>query len=230
MTAPQENTDATASKVEETGAAAEAEATTETGQQATETGAEGEAAEAAKTESEGEGTEKEGEKAKAEEPSGAPEAYQDFTTPEGVELDATALGDFKEQAKALNLNQAQAQSVVDLGVKLQQSWTDQTNAEIDKTITGWVETVKADPDLGGEALEKNLALAKGVADRFGSETFKTELLEKYRLGDHPEFIRFCRDVAKAVSEDGMVSATGEAKPSRAFGEGWFDHPTSKSTT
>ena len=222
MTAPQDTTDVTASKVEPD-ATAEAAQPTDQNQQAPE--AQGEPAQADKPE--GEGTEQEGEKAKAEEPSGAPEAYSDFTLPEGVELDETVLGDFKTQAKELNLGQAQAQSVVDLGIKLQQSWTDKANAEIDKTIAGWVETAKTDPDLGGEALEKNLALAKSVADRFGSETFKTELLEKYRLGDHPEFIRFCRDVAKAVSEDSLVSATGEAKPTRAFGEGWYDNPTSK---
>jgi len=36
-------------------------------------------------------------------PQGAPEAYEDFSVPEGVELDAELLGEFKNVAKELNL-------------------------------------------------------------------------------------------------------------------------------
>lgn len=225
MTATQENTEATASPEGQT-----AETEVEEGQAQPEEGQgqpEGEkAVEGEKQPSEGEEP-KEGE---PEKPKGTPGAYADFTTPEGVELNAEVLADFKDQAKALNMDQAQAQSVVDLGIKLQQSWADEANAAIDQTIAGWEEAARADKDIGGEGLEENLTLAKKVADRFGSETFRTELVEKYKLGSHPEFIRFCRDIAKTVSEDSMVSASGEAEKPREFGAGWFNHPTSKTSS
>lgn len=218
----QDTTDATATKAEE-GAATEV-AANPTGQDQQENAAGGEAeAKAVEGETKDAGS---GE-AEPEKPAGAPEQYEDFTTPEGVELDPEVLTSFKDQAKALNLDQSQAQSVVDLGVKLQQSWADQANAAIDQTIAGWEEAAKTDAEIGGEAFEKSLANAKSVTDRFGSEAFRTELLEKFKMGSHPEFIRFCNTIANAVSEDGMVSATGEAKQPREFGAGWFDHPTSK---
>lgn len=219
---PQENTDATATdgatkpEAEATGAEAQ-------NQQAPAEGKEGEAPkgdEQAKPEADKDGKEDAA-------PTGAPEAYEDFAAPEGVELDATVLDEFKGAAKELNLSQAQAQSVVDLGIKLQQSFTEKSNEATDALIAGWAEAAKADKEIGGEAFEQNLALAKKAIDTFGSEEFKAELLEKYRLGDHPEFIRFARNVAKAISEDTLVPASGEGAPAaREFGASFYKQPQS----
>ena len=220
---PQENTDATATDGA-TKPEAEAAGTEAQTQQAPAEGTEGEAPkgdEPAKPEAG-----KEGDKDAA--PAGAPEAYEDFKAPEGVELDATVLDEFKGVAKELNLPQDQAQRVVDLGAKLAQSWAEKSNEATDALIAGWAEAAKADKDIGGEAFEQNLALAKKAIDTFGSDEFKAELLEKYRLGDHPEFIRFARDVAKAISEDTLVPASGAAAPApREFGASFYK-PSSSS--
>jgi hypothetical protein len=219
---PQENTDATATdgvtkpEAEATGAEAQ-------NQQAPVEGKEGEAPkgdEQTKPEAGKDGKEDAA-------PTGAPEAYEDFAAPEGVELDAAVLDEFKGAAKELNLSQAQAQSVVDLGIKLQQSFTEKALEAADATITSWEEAAKTDKEIGGEAFEKNLALAKKATDTFGSEAFKAELLEKYRLGSHPEFIRFAASVAKAISEDTLVPASGEGAPSpREFGASFYKQPQS----
>lgn len=219
---PQENTDATATdgvtkpEAEATGAEAQ-------NQQAPVEGKEGEAPngdEQTKPEAGKDGKEDAA-------PTGAPEAYEDFAAPEGVELDATVLDEFKGAAKELNLSQAQAQSVVDLGVKLQQSFTEKSNEATDTLIAGWAEAAKADKEIGGDAFEQNLALAKKATDTFGSDEFKAELLEKYRLGDHPEFIRLMVKVGKAISEDTLVPASGEGAPAaREFGASFYKQPQS----
>lgn len=153
----------------------------------------------------------EGDKDK-DEPQGAPEAYEDFTVPEGVELDTTVLGKFKDVAKELNLPQGAAQKVADLGVELAQSWVEKAQSDFAELTASWVEEAKADKEIGGDALPQNLAVAKKAVDTYGTPAFAA-LLEQYKLGDHPEMIRLLAKVGRTVSEDTPVGG-GNAEPAR----------------
>lgn len=163
---------------------------------------------------------KEGE---GDEATGAPEEYADFSAPEGVELDAEVLGDFKTTAKELNLTQEQAQKVVDLGAKMLQGWTAQANEQHAATLAGWRSQAETDPRFGGtpEKLGEALATAKIALDKFATPEFKTLVLEEMGLGDNAEFIHFVHQIGKAMSEDGMVSASTQASGSRVLGEGFY---------
>ena len=55
-------------------------------------------------------------KVKAE--TSAPEAYEDFTLPEGMEMDADVLGEFQSLAKELNIPQAKPQQLTDFQTHL----------------------------------------------------------------------------------------------------------------
>lgn len=142
-------------------------------------------------------------------PEGAPEEYADFVVPEGVALDAEVTGEFRAVAKELNLPQAQAQRVVDLGVQLAQRWSDAQAAQVQEIQSGWRREAEADAEIGGEALPQNLAVAKRALDAYASDGLRT-LLEDTRLGDHPEVIRFFAKVGKTFSEDGIVTPSGTA--------------------
>lgn len=169
--------------------------------------AEGEKPEAAKDE------------AKAE---GAPETYADFTVPEGLALDTEVLGEFAEAARELNLPQDQAQRVVDLGVKMSQKWAEQASAQVQEMQAGWRRDAEADPEIGGDALPQNLATAKKALDAFGSPALK-EMIEDAKLGDHPEFIRLLVNVGKSISEDTLITPSGEAaKAPRSHAERIFN--------
>ena len=186
--------------------------------------AEGQAQDQQKPQDKAEGEDKSGEpgetdpeaKDKAEgegddgEPQGAPEEYADFTVPEGVELDADVLGEFKTLGKELNLSQEQAQKVADLGVTLSKKWTEGLVAHVQETRQGWRDAAKADKEFGGDKFAENLSVAKRALDAYGSPEFKT-LLDEHGLGDHPEFIRFALKAGQAISEDRMVAAEGENK-------------------
>lgn len=187
--------EATASTAAQT--AAETEGTTE-GEQPKDVPAEGEE----KTEDD---------KAK-DEPQGAPEAYEDFAAPEGVELDTEVLEDFKTVAKELNLPQESAQKVADLGVQMAQKWAEKQNEESAAVVNGWREAAQTDKDIGGDKLPETLSLAKKAVDTLGTPELR-EMLETYRLGDHPEFIRFAAAVGKTISEDGFV-APGDTTPAK----------------
>lgn len=148
------------------------------------------------------------------EPTGAPEAYEDFTLPEGIEVDAARADEFKAVAKELNLTQAQAQKLVDIqatreaqAAKAQaEAWT-QLRAD-------WEGKVKADPEIGGKALGENLAHAKKALDRFGTPALR-DALEMMGWGSHPEMVRFVARVGRELGEGSMHgggSASAPAKP------------------
>lgn len=148
---------------------------------------------------------------------GAPEAYADFVVPEGVALDTDTVGEFSTLAKDLNLPQEQAQKVVDIGVQMAQRWAEQSQAELTELQAGWRRDTEADPEIGGDALPQNLAVAKKALDAFASPAFRAEL-EATKLGDHPEFIRMCVKFGKAMSEDTLVTPSGTAKVERSLAE------------
>lgn len=142
-------------------------------------------------------------------PEGAPETYEDFAAPEGVEFDAELIEDLKATAKELNLPQAKAQQLADLGAKMATKWATAQAEGVAQLRTDWVAEVKADKEIGGDNLNASLAAAKKVTETFGSPALQ-ELLNG-PIGDNPDVIRFFVNVSKAISEDTLVSASGEPK-------------------
>jgi hypothetical protein len=165
----------------------------------------------------------EGDPAQQEEPKdapqGAPEAYEPFTVPDGVELDAEVLGEFQGIAKELNLPQEAAQKVTDLGVKLAQKWVAESQQATSDMLADWKAQAETDKEFGGDALPANLAVAKKAIDQFGTPELR-ELLDVHRLGDNPEVIRFMFRVGKAISEDTFV-AGGNTTPAKSAAKTLF---------
>ena len=145
-------------------------------------------------------------------PKGAPEAYEDFTVPEGVELDPEVTAKFKDVAKELNLPQEAAQKVTELGVELAQKWAAQQTETTEAILAEWKTATETDKEIGGDTLPANLAVAKQALDKFGTPELRS-MLDEYRMGDHPEVIRFMVRVGKAISEDTFVGG-GTATPPR----------------
>lgn len=164
---------------------------------------------------EGEKSTTEGDKAKDDgEKQGAPEQYEDFAAPEGVQLDAELVGDLKTIAKELNLSQKDAQRVADLGPKLMQKLQGHQAEAFAKVRQTWADEAKADKEYGGEAFAENLGAAKKALDSFGTPELRT-LLNESGIGNHPEVIRFMVRAGKAISSDSFVagerSASGAGK-------------------
>lgn len=200
------STDSSAASDGVTDATAEAAAEGTQDQQTADDKGEGEADKTADTSTEGDGskTEDQEEDATLE---GAPETYEDFTAPEGVEFDAELIEDLKTTAKELNLPQARAQQLADLGAKMAAKWATAQAESVAQLRQDWVAEVKADKDIGGENLGASLAAAKKVVETFGTPALR-ELLNG-PVGDNPEVIRFFVNVSKAISEDTLVAASGE---------------------
>lgn len=123
--------------------------------------------------------------------------------PEGVELDQASLDEFSKIVKDQALSPSErAQKLVDLAVKRE---TDRAEQFV-KTVQGWADTVKADPELGKV---ENQAAARKIVDDFGTPELK-QLLESTGMGNHPELVRFVLKVSKAMGEDAVHRSRGDA--------------------
>ncbi len=145
---------------------------------------------------EGKGSEKaEDEK----EPAGAPEAYEDFTVPEGLEIDQVAMDSFKDIAKNSNLDQETAQKFVDLYNEQIQKMN-QTHIE---TVGQWAKDSENDKEFGGRHFQENLATAnKGLKNFFGDGFI--QLLTQTGLGNHPEAIRGFHKIGLQLKDGSVV--------------------------
>lgn len=141
---------------------------------------------------------------------GAPEAYTDFTLPEGVALDADSATEIKGLAKELNLSQEKAQKVVDAATKLAQKGTQQIADTIRTVHEQWQAETRADKEIGGDKLTENLAKAKAAMQATSTPQLQV-LLDKSGLGNHPEVIRHFLKIAPAFTEDKHVTG-GKAPP------------------
>ena len=131
-----------------------------------------------------------------------PEAYE-FKMPEGVEIDKDAAAEFSSIAKELKLDQAGAQKVADVAVKMAQR---QLEAHAQQ-VQGWVESAKSDKEFGGAKFDENLAVAKKALDAFGSPALR-KVLDETGLTNHPDMIRTFWKIGQAISEDGKVMTAG----------------------
>lgn len=137
-----------------------------------------------------------------------PDKYE-FKTPDGAPLEGAFVGEFSAIAKDLGLTQEQASKVADLGAKMSKDFGVQQEAALNAVSAEWEAAITADKDIGGDKLPENLAIAKKALADFGTPAL-TELLEKSKLGNHPEVIRFMVKAGKAISQDSRLVTGGHA--------------------
>ena len=151
---------------------------------------------------------------------GAPEAYEDFKLPDGMEMDADVLGEFKGLAKELNIPQAQAQKLIDFQTQLASKQAEAYQAAVTKQSQDWAASIKNDPEIGGANYDKSVQSAIKVIQSFGDPAL-TELLNTSGLGNHPALFKFCHRISSAISEDkfvlpGSQSTTGRKSDAEVF--------------
>lgn len=133
---------------------------------------------------------------------GAPETYTDFSLPDGYSVDEAMLNDYQSYAQDNNLSQEAAQAGVDLVVKMK---TEEAESYVRQQQT-WVESIKADSDLGGDKFDASLATAFKARDKYASPEL-IDLLNTSGLGNHPEVFRLFHNVGKSLSEDQLVTGS-----------------------
>lgn len=148
--------------------------------------------------------------------------------PEGMQLDEGLMEQFAPLAKDLGLNQEQGQKLIEMHTQALQSMHEQVTKAFGDTVASWAETAKTDKEIGGDKYTENVATAVKAIDRFGSPELRAALNET-GLGNHPELIRFCLRIGKAISEDAFGPDAGQSGEggTRNTADVLYDHPSSK---
>lgn len=131
---------------------------------------------------------------------GAPEAYADFTMPEGMDVDTALLEQAVPVFKELGLTQEQAQKLVDLQAQNVQASQQAQVDSFNQLKQDWLDQAKSDDEIGGDGFDENVSDARLFIDKFGTPELKT-LLNDYGVGNHPEVIRAFARAGKLLKED-----------------------------
>ncbi len=142
-----------------------------------------------------------GDKSKDKKVAGAPETYAEFQIPDNIQVDKdrldAAIPVFKEQG----FTQEQAQAIVSLQVKE----VERQNAAWAATQKEWLNELKSDSALGGQAFPESIALVRGFLARTAGADLPAiqALMDSTGYGSNPALFRWFHKLALVISEDAM---------------------------
>lgn len=131
------------------------------------------------------------------------EITYDLKLPEGSLLDAKRIEEVAAYARERGFSNDVAQQLLEREHALVQNHVAAQKNNYETVRNGWVSSLKADKEIGGEHWDASVKLAQSAIDRFGGPTFKQALKES-GLGDHPDLFRFALAVGKAMAPDNSV--------------------------
>jgi hypothetical protein len=153
-------------------------------------------------------------------PKVVPEKY-DIKLPEGSKLDASHVEKIALFAKERGLSNEDAQAIVERDQKLLSAREEAMTQEVRKIVEGWPTQAKADPEIGGEAFDKNVELAKRVVDRIDKEGSLKKLLNESGYGNHPDVLRAFVRMGKMMTEDQLVIPGAQAGGKKSIEEVFY---------
>lgn len=153
-------------------------------------------------------TKKDGEEAKPAE--GAPEKYEDFKLPEGIELKGEQLEQATKLFKDLGLTQAGAQSLVDYHTTQMKAAATAGTETMNTMRSDWQAAVKADPEIGSKLPAVKAEVSRAL-DSLNNPALVTEFkaaMDLTGVGDNPAFIKAFYRMAQMVNEGRPVTGKG----------------------
>ncbi len=124
-----------------------------------------------------------------------PEKY-DLKLSENSILDDVFIKRTEAYAKAQGLSQEDAQSILKAQEEDVAAFMEDRKAE-------WKKTTLEDPEIGGEKLTENIALAQRMLKKFASPSLEKELTRS-GYGNHPEMVRLFVKLGRMAGEDKAV--------------------------
>lgn len=152
-----------------------------------------------------------------------PEAYADFTLPEGVtldDLDQDAIPQVHELFKDLGLSQEKADMAFGRMLQIQQAMAgtpEQQQQQMEQNIidlnASYAQQCRDLPDIGGANFEASLEQASKVMATFGDPDVRM-LLTYTGVGSHPAFFKFIHSISTRLSPDTFVNGGEQAQPNQ----------------
>jgi len=157
---------------------------------------------------------------------GVPDSYT-LTAPEGMSLDPEAVAAATPVLRELGLSNEQANKLVPVAGQFAQGIMDKSNrailAQVQADRKAWLDSARADPEIGGRHWDATLNTASRALDALGfarGSPFRV-LLDESGLGNHPEMIRAFKKVGEAIGEDGFERGNGASASRRPIEERWY---------
>jgi hypothetical protein len=142
---------------------------------------------------------------KKDERYGAPEKYEAFKLPEGVEAPQTYVDKFTAFAKKYNLSQTGAQEAVDMYLEIEKDAAGSIDKVWKETHARWRSEVENDKEIGGNNMKQTMEYISVVkASRLMTPELQ-QAIELTGVGNNPAFVKFFRNLGKTMSEDKLVS-------------------------
>lgn len=138
---------------------------------------------------------------KNKEPS-VPEKYE-LVMPEGWSLDEEGLAELTPIMQGLKATNEQVQAVADLYVKRLSAAREAQLAADQAMLAEWQNEIKTDPEIGGAALEENLAMVSRVLSKYAGPEF-VAYMDRSNLGNYPPFVKAIVKMAKDLSDDSFI--------------------------
>jgi len=133
---------------------------------------------------------------------------------ENSNLDEADLEAIRDFAVENGLTEKAAQNLLDMQDKVVAEIFQSGVASREAEVKEWIDTIKADPEIGGDNLRKTSESARRVLDRFGNQGF-IEFLDSTGYGNHPDIVRFLYNIGKTMSEDTLVLGGKETSKPRS---------------
>ena len=145
-----------------------------------------------------------------------PETYEFKNLPEGMEVDEGLAEGITPVFRELGLNQEQADKLVGAYAAEMQRQAEASVDAVRELVTGWVNTAKADKEIGHANWQGSIDAANAVIREFGTPELVSDVMVGQGMGNHPEMIRMLARIGKAIGDDSLVTGkatdTGEASP------------------
>ena len=150
-------------------------------------------------------------------PPAPPAPDVEIKVPEGITPDDALLSQFKPLAKEMGLDSPKAQKLVDLYANAVKQNVVRMENEYVKQQAGWKESVKADPELGGQQFEATKVEVGRFFNAFDKDGSIRKEIAALGLSNHPALVRLAVRAAKLVKEDSssVPSAPGNGALSEA---------------
>lgn len=123
--------------------------------------------------------------------------------PDDSFLKPSEVEQIKSYAKEKGLTNDQAQELLNQRHDAIQEFVKDRQAENAQVQAQWLEQVKSDPEIGGEAFGQNVEIAKRALDKWASPEIR-QYLEETQLGNNPNVVKFFVRIGKAMANDTLV--------------------------
>jgi len=148
---------------------------------------------------------------------GAPDAYEDFKLPDGMEAAKELVDDFKPLLKdELNLSQDKAQKLIDFYTQKVIPGMKARGIEVwNNELAARTKEIETDKEIGGDKIKQTGEAVNRVANTFLKPEESQEMMDYFkRFGDCKPFLKLLTRVSAAMKEDGMKmgGAGGENAP------------------